>query len=123
MAQTFFIIIIGIVVLNFAFERFLDYLNTTRWSDILPEELSGIYDPTEYKKSQQYLKANHNFSMITDSFSFMVMLAMLIFGGFAIIDQWVRGITENPMWIAILFFGVIGLASDIISTPFAIYDT
>ncbi len=123
MVETLFFIIIAIVVLDFAFERFLDYLNTTRWSDDLPAELAGIYDAAEYKKSQQYLKANHNFSKLTEGFSFLIMLAMLIFGGFAMIDQWVRGFTENPIWMTIIFFGVIGLASDIISTPFSIYDT
>ena len=123
MAQTPFYLIIGIVILDFAFGRFLDYLNTTRWSDELPTELAGIYDATEYKKSQQYLKANHKFSMLTDGFSFLLLLAMLVFGGFALIDQWLRGFTENPIWMTLLFFGVIGLASDMLSTPFSVYDT
>ena len=61
--------------------------------------------------------------MLTDGFSFLLLLAMLIFGGFALIDQWLRGFTENPIWMAILFFGVIGLASDLLSTPFSVYDT
>lgn len=123
MVQTLFYLIIGIVILDFAFGRFLDYLNTTRWSDELPTELAGIYDAAEYKKSQQYLRANHNFSMLTDGFSFLLLLAMLIFGGFALIDQWLRGFTENPIWMTILFFGVIGLVSDLLSTPFSVYDT
>jgi len=123
MIQTLFYIIIAIVVFDFAFERFLDYLNTTRWSDELPGELAGIYDAADYKKSQQYLKANHKFSMLTESFSFLLLFVMLIFGGFAAIDQWLRGFTENPIWMTILFFGIIGLASDILSTPFSVYDT
>jgi STE24 endopeptidase len=123
MVETLFFIIIAIVVLDFAFGRFLDYLNTTRWSDELPHELSGIYNAAEYKKSQQYLKANHKFSMLTDGFSFLLLLIMLIFGGFALIDQWLRGFTENPIWMTILFFGIIGLASDLLSTPFSVYDT
>jgi len=123
MIQTLFYIIIAIVVLDFTFGRFLDFLNTTRWSDELPGELAGIYDAAEYKKSQQYLKANHKFSMLTESFSFLLLFVMLIFGGFAAIDQWLRGFTENPIWMTILFFGIIGLASDILSTPFSVYDT
>jgi STE24 endopeptidase len=102
MAQTLFYVIIGIVILDFAFGRFLDYLNTTRWSDELPTELAGIYDATEYKKSQQYLKANHKFSMLTDGFSFLLLLAMLVFGGFALIDQWLRGFTENPICMTMI---------------------
>jgi len=123
MLQTLFNIILVIVIVDFVFERLLDYLNTTRWSNKLPFELDGIYDPTEYKKSQQYLKVNHKFGMLTSSVSFVAMLAMLIFGGFGWMDELVRQWTVNPIWMALLFFGILGFASDLLSTPFSIYDT
>ncbi len=123
MAQTLFYIILIIVVIDFLVERLLDFLNTTRWSDILPIELTGIYDAAEYKKSQQYLKVNHKFGMLTSTISFVAMLAMLVFGGFAWMDDLVRQWTVNPIWMALLFFGILGFASDLISTPFSIYDT
>jgi STE24 endopeptidase len=123
MAQTLFYIIVAIVVADFLFERLLDYLNTTRWSDRLPGELQGIYNADEYKKSQQYLKVNHKFGMLTSTVSFLALLAMLLFGGFAWLDETVRQWTTNPIWMTLLFFGVLGLASDLLSTPFDIYDT
>ena len=123
MAQTLFYIIIIIIVVDFLFEQLLDYLNTTRWSEKLPGELVGIYDAAEYKKSQQYLKANHKFGMLTSTISFVAMLAMLMFGGFAWLDNLVRQWTINPIWMALLFFGILGFASDLLSTPFSIYGT
>ncbi len=51
------------------------------------------------------------------------MLAMLLFGGFAWLDEHVRMYTSNPIWMAIIFFGVLGIASDIIGTPFSLYHT
>lgn len=123
MAETLFYIIIIITVLDFAIERTLDYLNTTRFSDHLPKEVEGIYNPDDYRKSQQYLKTNHKFGMLTSTVSFVAIAAMLVFGGFAWLDSLVRGLTENPIWMTILFFGIIGLMSDLISTPFAVYDT
>ncbi len=123
MAQTLYYIIIAIVVADFLFERLLDYLNTTRWSDDLPSELQGIYDPAEYKKSQQYLKVNHMFGMLTATVSFLAVMAMLLFGGFAWLDETIRRWTDNPIWMTLLFFGILGMASDLLSTPFDIYDT
>lgn len=123
MAQTLFYIIIVIVVIDFIIERLLDYLNTTRWSELLPDELKGIYDASEYKKSQQYLKVNHKFGMLTSTISFVAMMAMLIFGGFGWLDELVRHWTINPIWMALLFFGILGFASDLLSMPFSIYDT
>ncbi len=116
-------IIIAIIVADFAFERILGYLNTTRWSDRLPDELKDIYDAEAYKKSQRYLRANYRFGLLTSSVSFAAMLAMLIFGGFAWVDGLVRSVTASPVWMALLFFAILGLAADILSTPFDLYDT
>ena len=118
-----FAIILAIVIADFAFERWLDYLNTTRWCDVLPEELRGIYDEKAYQKSQQYQRVNHRFGMITSTVSFVALLAMLWWGGFAWLDAGLRQFTENPIWLALLFFGVLAVASSIISLPFSIYDT
>jgi len=123
MEETLLIIIIAIIVFDFLLERWLDYLNSTRWSNVLPDELKGIYDEENYRKSQDYLKVNQKFGTLTSSFSLVLILAMLFFGGFGWIDQMVGQITEHPILLAILFFGFIGLASDLISTPFQLYDT
>lgn len=122
-AQTLFYIILIIIIADFVFERILDYLNTTRMSEVLPGELKGIYDEEKYRRSQQYLKVNKKFGMLTSSLSFVAILAMLWFGGFAWLDGTIRELTANPIWLAILFFGLLGLASDILSTPFSLYDT
>jgi STE24 endopeptidase len=123
MAETIFHLIIAFVVFDFVAERVLGYLNSTRFSEVLPDELSGIYDPDEYRRSQQYLKVNHKFGTLTGSVSFAAMLLLLLLGGFAWLDHLVAGYTGNAIWQAILFFGILGLASAILSTPFSVYDT
>ncbi len=123
MAQTIFIIIIAILIFDYVLERLLDYLNTTYWSNKLPKELEGIYDAEKYKKSQDYHKVNQRFSLITSSLSFVAVLLMIIGGGFALVDEFVRQYTVNPILMALFFFGIIGFVADILSTPFNIYDT
>jgi STE24 endopeptidase len=118
-----FYIIIAIIVFDFLFDRIIDYLNASRWSNALPDELKGIYEEEKYRKSQDYFRANLRFGTLTSSLSFVLILAFLLLGGFQFLDAWVRQITEHPILMALLFFGVIGFASDILSTPFSIYDT
>lgn len=123
MANTFFIIIITILILDYLFERYLDYLNGTYLSYELPNELSGIYDAEKYRKSQEYFRANQSFSMITSTISMIAILLMLFLNGFAYVDNFVRQYTANPILLALLFFGIIGLVADVLFTPFSVYDT
>jgi STE24 endopeptidase len=108
---------------NFILERVLDFLNSNYWSDKLPDELSDVYDSEKYKKSQQYKRINNKFGLLTSTFSFLVVISMLFFHVFGYFDTIARSLAENPIWIGLIFFGMVMLASDIINTPFAVYDT
>jgi len=123
MEKIIFITILLIVILDFFLERILDFLNRTYWRDDLPAELEGIYDSEKYRKSQRYLRTNHNFSQITETFNFTLVLGMLLFGGFAFLDHYIRQFTTNPILMALLFFGILGLIADILGTPFSLYAT
>ncbi|MDD5507570.1 MAG: M48 family metallopeptidase [Bacteroidales bacterium] len=123
MDHVILIVIIVILVVGYIVERILDYLNSTYWSDELPEELKGIYDAEKYKKSQAYLRVKQRFSVLTDSVSLAVMLLMLLLGGFAWLDQVVREWTTHPILMSLCFFGILGLASDLLTTPFSVYST
>lgn len=120
---TLFWIIVGILVFDFIFERYLDYLNTTRWSTQLPDEVKEIYDEEKYRKQQAYSKINHRFGMLTSSFSFLLIMLMFFFQGFAIVNNWALSISDSPIWSALIFFGILLLASDILTTPFDLYST
>jgi STE24 endopeptidase len=120
---TIFWLIIAILVFDFTLERLLDYLNTTRWSDRIPEEVKGIYDEDKYRRQQAYSKANHRFGMLTSSFSFLLLMLMLLLQGFALVNTWALSISESPVWSALIFFGMLMLASDLLTTPFDLYST
>jgi len=123
MFTTLFYIIIAILTFEFLFSNYLSYLNSTKRSASLPKELEGIYDKEKYAKSQEYGKVNTRFSYITSAFSFVIIMLMFFLGGFAYIDGIAREITDNQILIALIFFGILMLANDIISTPFDIYST
>jgi len=122
-STSLFYIIIAIVVFQFLMETVLDYLNSRKFQDPIPEELQDVFDNKEYLKSQAYKKDNYKFSILSSSFSIVLTLGFLIFGGFEWIDLLARNITENTILMALLFFGIIMIGSDIITTPFSYYQT
>jgi STE24 endopeptidase len=123
MHNIIFFIILIIPVTGFIVERYLDYLNSSMWSDSLPEKLKGICDKEEYKKTQLYQKDNNRLSFWTSSFNLAIIVIMIIAGGFAMIDILARTISTNDVIISLVFFGIIGFASDLINIPFSCYDT
>ena len=120
--QTLFYIIIGILILNFIIDKILDQLNAQHFNDKLPEEISDVYDEHEYKRSQQYKKERYRFSLLSSSISMIATLLFFFLDGFAYVDDLARSYTDNSIVIALIFFGVIGLAASILSLPFSYYS-
>ncbi|WP_435413418.1 M48 family metallopeptidase [Psychroserpens mesophilus] len=122
-SEILFYTIISIIVINFIIDKVLNALNAKHYNDAIPVELSDVYDAADYNKSQAYKKTNYTFGILSSTFSFILTLAFLFFDGFEFVDNIARSYSENPIVIALIFFGIIMLGSDIISTPFSIYKT
>jgi len=123
MHNIIFYLILIIPVSGYIIERYLDHLNAKMWSVTLPEKLKGICDEEEYRKTQLYQKDNNSLSLLSSSFNLILILVVIIFGGFALIDSLAREFTVNKVIISLIFFGIIGFASDLINIPFSCYDT
>jgi len=123
MHNIIFFLILIIPIIGFITERYLDYLNSLMWSDSLPEKLKGICDEEEYRKTQLYQKENNRLSLWSSSINLVVILIMIIAGGFAVVDNLARTFSMNSVIISLVFFGIIAFASDIINIPFGYYDT
>lgn len=122
-ANTLFYIIIAIIVINYLVDKILDALNAKHFNDKLPIEVEDVYDEAEYKKSQNYKATKYRFGLITSTFSVILTLAFLIFDGFEWVDNIARSYSSNPILVALIFFGIIMIGSDILTTPFSYYGT
>lgn len=120
---TLFYIIILIILIDFILDKVLDALNARHFDDPVPAELQDVYDEAEYEKSQRYKKDRYKFGLVTSTFSLLLMLAFLFFEGFAWVDSIARSISDNSIVIALIFFGIIMFASDILTLPFSWYST
>jgi STE24 endopeptidase len=120
--NTLLVVIVGIITAEFVLERVLSYLNSKTWSYSLPDALQGIYEEEKYKKAQQYAAAKEKLENISSIFSYLTTMAMLLLGGFAYLDNLVNTWVSSPIWVSLVFFGVIGFASDLIGLPFELYS-
>lgn len=123
MVQVLFYCIIAILLLEFALERVLAFLNIKQAKNELPDLLRDIYDPEKYARQQEYFKTNTRFGMLTSTFSFLVTLLMYSLGGFAWVDGCVSSVLVHAVFTPVLFFGVLFIANDLIGIPFDLYDT
>lgn len=116
-------IVLVILIAEYLLETWLEYLNYKQLDKAIPTELQGIYDDEKYLKSVSYQKETALFGFFTEAFSFSLSLIMLIVGGFG----WLNGVLENmvsqPMFLSLAFFGVLFIASDVLSLPFSWYST
>lgn len=120
--STFLTIILIIVVVSYLFDQLLDYINLKAQRTDIPAEVEVFYNKEKYLRSLAYHKEATTFSFLTSAFSFVLSLVMLLSGGFGWIDSILRPYMENDILLALSFFGVIMLASDILTLPFQWYS-
>lgn len=122
-AQSLFYIIIAILTVNFIIDKIVDALNARHFKDPIPSELDDVFDEEAYQKSMNYKLTNYQFGVWSSLFSFVLTIGFLSLNGFEWVDQIARSYTSHPIAVALLFFGIIMIASDILSTPLSYYKT
>ena len=121
--ETILSVILGISIISYLFDQLLDYLNLKAQRKDIPAEVEGFYNKEKYQKSLDYQKDQTRFSFITTAFSFLLSLGMLVFGGFGWLDSVLRPFFTSEITLALVFFGTIMIASDILTIPFQWYGT
>lgn len=116
-------VILGISIISYLFDQLLDFINLRAQRKDIPAEVEGFYNKEKYQKSLDYQKDQTKFSFLTSAFSFILSLGMLIFGGFGWLDGTLRPFFGNEITLALAFFGVIMILSDLLTIPFQWYGT
>jgi STE24 endopeptidase len=116
-------IIVAISIVSYLFDQILDYINFKSLRTDIPDEVASFYNRERYVKSLHYQKDLTRFSFISSAFSFLLAMAMLLGGGFGWLDEFLRQYVHNEIFLALLFFGILMLASDVLTLPFQLYST
>ena len=123
MEQTYYLIIIGALILEYILSTVSSVLNMNSITEDVPDGFQGHYDEEKYAKSQAYLKDNTRFGLLSSTFSLGLMLIVIHTGLFGILDHIVRAQTVHPILAGLLFFGIIFIINDMINLPFSLYGT
>jgi len=120
--DSLFYLLIAIVIIVFLIDSLLDVLNAWRYDDNISEDIADVYPEEEYRKSIDYKRANYKFKIISSSISLCVMIIFFFLDGFAFVDNIARSLSDNSIVIGLIFFGLIMIGGDILSTPSAYYQ-
>ena len=123
MEQTYYLIIIGALILEYILSTVSSVLNMNSITEDVPDGFQGHYDEEKYAKSQAYLKDNTRFGLLSSTFSLALMLIVIHTGLFGILDHIVRAQTVHPILAGLLFFGIIFIVNDMINLPISLYGT
>jgi STE24 endopeptidase len=108
---------------QYLLELAADWLNVRHLRTSIPGEFSDCVDAEKYRKSQEYLRDNTRFGIVTDTFNLAVTVVFILAGGFNWVDGIARHFGLGPIPTGLVFAGILLLAAKIINLPFSIYDT
>ncbi len=107
----------------FALQTLAEVLNLRALSPELPRECEDIYDPAEYRRSQEYTRAGTRLGLVAAGFELATLLCFWFAGGFEFLDSRVRGWGYGPIVSGLLFIGILALAKMLLAVPFSVYRT
>ena len=116
-------IVIAVVVLMFVLRLWLSILNYQHRNQPIADNVKHIYTAERYNKWLNYTMDNFRFGLLTKGVSLLVIVTLLLTGGFALIANWTQSLTGSDLLAQLLFFAVLIVGNQLIDTPFEYYQT
>ena len=123
MENFYYLIIVSAIILEYLLSSIGSILDIRSITPEIPKDFQVAYDKEKYAKSQEYLKDRTKFSLISSTFSLILILIVIHTGIFGHLNDFVNAQTEHYLFRGLLFIAVIYFFQDIISIPFSIYST
>jgi len=117
------IVILVAFVSIFILNRVADALNLESSRQGLPNEFEGVFEDNRLRMSQDYTTTRIRMGIVRSTFDFTLILSFWSLGGFEYLDQVVRIWELGPIPSGLVYLGILGMATAILSMPFAVYST
>jgi STE24 endopeptidase len=115
--------ILAFILIDFLIGSVLNYLNEKSKNVPMSPVAAEIFSADEYAKSLEYGTANYKVERFTSVINTVVILAAIILGWFAWLDQVIRERISNDLLVTVAFFGVLILGVMIANLPISYYST
>ena len=119
----FLVVILAVLVGTYLLQLFVEIVNLSHFKEDLPEEFRDYYQEDKYRSSQKYLRDTTAADLVESSISTPIMIAFLLFGGFNLVDNFVRGFGFHEIGAGLIFTGILVFAGQILHLPFSLYHT
>jgi STE24 endopeptidase len=123
MMNPFSFIILFALIIEYAIGLAAEVLNLRSLRSGLPPDLEGVYQPEDYRRSQEYIRTNTRFGFVASTFSLAVLLSFWFAGGFNYLDQIVRSWGFVPIVNGLFYIGTVLAGYGLLTLPFSIYHT
>lgn len=123
MLNPYLVFVIALLIMHWLVDAWVNFLNLRHVQTGIPPEFEGWLDQDKYARSQQYLRENTRFDLISDAILLPLTLGFILLGGFALLDRLARSAGGNMIITGLLFAGMLLLIGQLISLPFSAYST
>ncbi|MFC1951491.1 M48 family metallopeptidase [Chloroflexota bacterium] len=119
----FTLIIVAALALEFLLNTIANALNLKALKHEIPSALTGVYEPDDYRKSQEYTMSQTRFGFVTSSFGLLILLLFWFMGGFNFLDQIIRSWGFGAVVNGLYYIGILLIAYELLMLLFSVYAT
>lgn len=103
----------------------LHYLNhqSVNKAEKIPDLFTNFFDQNLYQKSRRYTLVKQKFSWIHETYTWIIMMVFLSFGGLGFLERIANQLFETNGLRAVFFCLSISFLSDLVNQPFELYYT
>ncbi|MBT4926706.1 M48 family metallopeptidase [bacterium] len=123
MENIYYYIIISTIVFEYVISSVSSFLDLGNINPDIPDHFKKAYDKKKYAKSQEYLKTKTKFSLVSTTFSIVLIFLVIHLGIFGVLNDFVNLQTDHFILQGLFFIAIIYIFQDIISLPFSLYST
>jgi STE24 endopeptidase len=121
-----FWIFFSLIVFYSLFQLVLELVNwawVRRHKGTVPPEFAGLVESEKVARIEAYTRSRIILGLLGDIFGKVLILSLLLLDGFAWLSAEVEGLGLGYLFTGLIFFGIMALASGLLSLPFEWYAT
>ena len=116
-------LILGVLMFGFLLHQILDFLNVKHPTSQIPKNLEGYLSQEKLDQAKAYQRENFRFKLVVGIFYFILSFLLIYQGWLGAVDNWVGEFGFGPIAQALMFFGLLFFASDLLELPVEYYST
>jgi len=114
------ILILSAILTFFLANRVSEWLNVASAGQV-PAQLKEIYGPEHYERSRDYLRRTASYELVKNSAALLCLLVFWFAGGFAALDEFLRGFGLSSLVAGTIFIVAYVLGVDLLKVPFYLH--